>query len=73
MVDERRSSDNVVQRKLEASHWAVLRAFELGDFHLHRLDRDIADLHEMGLLHMSDGNWHLTDDGRTLIALRRHL
>jgi len=60
-------------RTLSPSHWAVLRAFELGDFRPHRLEQDIKDLQGLGYLQPHSDGWRLTEGGQTLIALRRQL
>jgi hypothetical protein len=60
-------------RRLAQRHWAVLRALELGDFPLVGLSAILDELLVEGLIERSAHSWHLTDEGRTLVALRRHI
>jgi hypothetical protein len=54
-------------------HWAVLRALELGDFELSNIGDHLVFLQQNGLVEPHGREWRLTEEGHTLVAMRRHL
>jgi predicted transcriptional regulator len=62
-----------IKQNLKRPHWAVLRALELGDFEVSNLADHLVFLEHKGLVERQGQEWRLTEDGHTLVALRRHL
>ncbi len=58
---------------LTPSQWAVMHAVELGNLDLESLKDDLKTLKDYGLVEFVTGAWRPTEEGRTLVALRRQI
>jgi len=59
--------------KLTRQQWAVMHAIELGELDVEEINDDLATLERLGFAECVAGTWRPTEEGRTLVALRRQI